>query len=95
MLVYPEDKWHELSFSKLINFSNSDLVGGRKRARNNQVKFSAYMFEFYKIEIVTFNSCCEDLSFLCRGEWRLELIGLSYWFPFISSHVRKITTEPW
>ena len=77
MLVYPEDKWHELSFSKLINFSNSDLVGGRKRARNNQVKFSAYMFEFYKIEIVTFNSCCEDLSFLCRGEWKSVFLLVS------------------
>ena len=74
----------------------------RERARNNQVKFAAYVFEFYKRvsnEIITLDSCCEDLfQFVCvcvcvggGGEWQLELIGLSYWFAFICSHVRKIT----
>lgn len=74
-------------------------MGVRERARNNQVQFPAYMFEFYiresQIEIVTFNCCCEDLSVLYGGEWQLELIGLSYCFSLISNHVRKITAGLW
>lgn len=50
MLVCPEDKEHGLSFSKLINFKNSDLVGARKRVRNTPVKFAVYVFEFCKRE---------------------------------------------
>lgn len=50
VLVCPEDKEHGLSFSKLINFKNSDLVGARKRVRNTPVKFAVYVFEFCKRE---------------------------------------------
>lgn len=50
VLVCFEDKEYGLSFFKLINFKNSDLVGVRKRVRNILVKFVVYVFEFCKRE---------------------------------------------